>query len=93
MQAVSFDDPICGDLAEPGRKRDDLLAEILVQPAVRRDEDFLNDIGSIDSRGEPAVEPFGNHPAQVIPVVPQKPQTRRLITATCLVNQLLGIRV
>jgi hypothetical protein len=86
---MGVDHALRSDLPQPAQKGKRPLAEEVVEPAVRFDQGFLNDVGGINPSGEPFVQPPGNHPAQMVTIVHQQPLPCGLISPRCALDKLV----
>ena len=89
--AVELDQPEPGHLAEPGVERQGAVAEVAREPQGRVGQRLLDDVGGVNPRGQPPVDPDGDHPPEPIAMPGQEFGPGRRVAEPGRPEQLVGI--
>jgi len=90
---MELNDPFQGEATKPGIKRKRRFAEIVPEVPAGIGQDVLDDVGRIKSRGNAAVESYGNQLLEPGPMLLEETRQGHRIAIAGLLKERLGLGV
>jgi hypothetical protein len=93
VATVQLDHPLPGELPEPREERERPVAQVRIEAGRRRHQRVLDDVGRVEPRQQPPVEPDGDDPPETGPMPLQEPLPGVVVAPTGPLDESLGVQV